>query len=244
MNFDFLISIFFPPQCLRCAKGLARGALCDECRGEVPLAHSFFCGACRRPLAKSTSPGTAPPKDFDLLAGRSSCHPDFPYLLGAASRYHERTVTSLVRALKFHRVKAAAEPLASFIIQYLSSLDEDISGHLLIPIPLSKKRLRERGFNQADLIAREIAGHHHLPLDPAALARVKHSPPQSEASSLAERVAQLRGCFMVSDPRTIEGRHILLIDDVVTSGATFLEASRALRGAGAASVTAVAVAQG
>lgn len=247
MNFDFLISLFFPPQCLRCARGLERGALCGECQERIPIAQSFFCGACRRPLTAVTdAAGTAAdlPGDHFLRTGKSPCHPEFPYLLGAASRYHDRTITALVRALKFHRIRAAAEPLALIIAEYISSISSATAGHLIIPIPLSEKRRRERGFNQAELIAEQLAERFSLPLDRGSLARTKNTPPQSETSSLAERMAHMRGCFSVQNPATIADKRILLVDDVVTSGATFLEAARALREAGAETVVALAAAQG
>ena len=115
-----------------------------------------------------------------------------------------------------------------------------------MPIPLSRRRFRARGFNQAEFLARPIADFLELPLDTTTFTRIRHTKPQTETESAAERRENLRGCFAVLDTgnsRAVRGKNILLVDDVTTTGTTFLEAARTLKAAGAGTVYALAAAK-
>lgn len=226
MNFDFIISIMFPRCCMGCGILLRKGVLCEPCAAAVSVPRAFFCPQC----------GSA----------RGSCHPDVFYHLGAAGSYANPVLKALIHSLKFRGRKAAAEPLALLLARYAASSPASLAafaGHTVVPVPLSRKRLRARGFNQAELIARRFASQLSLPIATRLLARVKHAKPQSETKNLVERKNNIRGCFSVSDPAAAAGKCFILIDDVTTSGATFLEAARALKDAHAARVFALAVAQ-
>ncbi|MGC9598808.1 MAG: ComF family protein [Minisyncoccia bacterium] len=232
MSFDFLVSLFFPRRCLACGKTLRAGALCPACRGKITTARTFFCGRCGSPL-----PG---PKLHDP---RRTCHPDFPYVLGAAGSYKDETLRALVHALKFRGVRAAAEPLASIMAEYALPFKTDLLRYVAMPIPLSRERFRIRGFNQSERIATRFAEYFGLPVATKCLVRIKHAKPQSETTSVAERRENIRGCFAVADAAAACGKNVLLVDDVSTSGATFLEAARALKDAHAADIIALAAAK-
>jgi ComF family protein len=163
--------------------------------------------------------------------------------LGAATSYENPAIQSLVQALKFRRVKRAAHPLAGILIEYIASLGIIFDNSLVIPVPLSKPRLKGRGFNQAELIACPIAQAYGLTLNTGELIRARHAKPQSEMRNVAERRENIRGAFAVTPSTVIRGKKIVLIDDVTTSGATFLEAARALKAAGAGRIIALAVAK-
>jgi ComF family protein len=116
---------------------------------------------------------------------------------------------------------------------------------LLIPVPLHPKRLRERGFNQSERIAAALL--RHLPesgitLAPATLVRTRSTKSQAHTQSSHERIANMLGAFSVPDPAQVFNRHVILIDDVVTTGATLFAAREALLDAGASDVLCVAVA--
>jgi competence protein ComFC len=228
MNFGFLSAVFFPCRCASCGKKLREGALCASCRGAIMIARTLFCGDCQKAV-----PADAP----------SYCHPSFPYLLGAAGNYENRALKELIHALKFRNIRGAAEPLAEILVRYASAFPFPFAGHTVVPIPLSKRRLRVRGFNQSEEIASRFTRHFSLPLETTWLVRVKHAKPQSETENLAERRENIRGCFAVAAPGAVRGRTIILIDDVTTSGATFLEAATVLRAAGAEKIYALAVAR-
>lgn len=173
-----------------------------------------------------------------------ACHPAFPHLLGAAGNYENPALGALIRALKFRGVKSAAEPLADILATYMLPFAAGFKNYLVVPIPLSRKRLCLRGFNQSEFLAKRFAERFALPLETGHLVRVKHAKPQSETKSAAERRKNIRGCFAVTAGTEIfRGKNIILVDDVSTSGATFLEAAQALRSAGAANLCALAAAK-
>lgn len=212
--------IIFPPRCAHCLRILPAGALCAACRAQIKIKDSYFCGSCR---------ARAPAK--------SVCHPSFPYLLAAAADY-KGPVESLVKTLKFGGVRDAAAEIADLMAQYLNLLAVP-PDMFLVPVSLSSRRQRERGFNQAELIALELAGFLHLPLLPEALIRVRHTAPQAKTSSIKERVQNVDLAFR-AEPELVGGKRIFLIDDVVTSGSTLLAAASALRSAGALKVIGLA----
>lgn len=229
MNFDFLISLFFPRRCLACGAGIPDGALCATCERSLTRApaRTLFCGECRA----------------RLFGDKKRCHPDFPYILGAPGDYENAPLRSLVHALKFRGMRSAATPLAALMIDYMVSLGTILHGCTVIPIPLSGARRHARGFNQSELIAQPLTKAFRLPFMTRTLIRTRNTKPQSETRTLAERRENLRGCFAVRGPEHLCGKTIILIDDVVTSGTTFLEAAKALRAVGAEKIYALAAAK-
>ena len=109
-----------------------------------------------------------------------------------------------------------------------------ISVDAVVPVPLHPKRLRERGYNQAELLAREVAKTLDLPMEANAVERVSHGPPQARSRALEERGASVQGAFEAR--ARVDGRRILLVDDVCTTGATLDACAQALKAGGAACV--------
>jgi ComF family protein len=233
MLFELLTNILFPPVCIVCERSIGHGVICETCFSTIEIRNGLMCGECHLPLAATGSPV-------------SQCHPDSLFILGAATSYEDKSAQSLIHHLKFKSVRAAAEPLGELLYNY-ASRHLDLADYVAMPIPLSRRRARSRGYNQAELIARHFAVRIGLPIEVNALVRAKHMKPQSGTTSEAERKENIRGAFAVRDTpaarAAIAGRHILLIDDVSTSGSTFLEASRMLKLAGAKKIIALAVAK-
>ncbi len=229
MDFEAFLSIFFPRTCVLCAHWTIKDAICGPCERamRITVARTLFCGSCHA----------------RLFGGKNLCHPDFPYLLGAAGRYENTALRPLVHALKFRNVRKAARPLAALMCEYVDSLGALFQDAVVVPIPLSRRRLRERGFNQSELIARPLAAHLKLPLDTNSFLRIRHTKPQSETKSAAERRENLRGCFAVRNQSAFSGKNVVLVDDVATTGSTFLEAARTLKRAGTGTIFALAAAQ-
>lgn len=227
MNLDFLSDMLFPPACLGCSQPLSSGVLCAQCQDNIEIYKTLFCGSCAARLP-------------DL---KKICHKDTQYILGTASRYDDMPVQKLIHTLKFYGVRDAAVPLSDILIKYIARMELDLQGFTVIPIPLSIKRRRGRGFNQSALIAGYVAKYFSLPFEEHILTRITHNKPQSETNDLAERKENIHGCFSVPDPQLLAGKKILLIDDVTTSGTTFLEAARVLKASGAKKIIALAVAQ-
>jgi ComF family protein len=223
-----IINALFPPRCLGCNAILrAGGAACAACLANVPHHRTLFCGRCRSRLPD----------------GRKICHPAFPYRLGAAADYDTALVRALIHGLKFERIREAAIPLAECLNAYADELPLPRVNLIAVPIPLGRRRERERGFNQAGLIGAAFAAHRRCPLLDDVLIRTRDTDPQSARERLEDRWGNVRGCFTVARPEPIAKRTVVLIDDVTTSGATFFEAATVLKRAGARSVIALAVAK-
>ena len=126
-----------------------------------------------------------------------------------------------------------AAPLAQLLRDYI--IASPLPGEVLVPVPLHKKRLRERGYNQSSLLARELGRLISLPVADDCLIRQKHALPQARTSNIDERKRNVADAFVCRD-YGLQDRQILLVDDVSTSGATLDACAAALKAAGAASV--------
>lgn len=238
MNFNFLVDALFPRRCLRCHTSIKNGIICKNCHAGIALNASLFCGKCRARIPRTACPKIGAQTKYDIS---KICHKDFPYLLGAAASYGDETMKTLIHCLKFRGIPGAAEPLAEVIEQYLSELRIDLANYSIVPIPLSPKRQRERGFNQSELIGMTLAKRLHVPLENKILVRTRHTAPQSATENATERKTNVRGCFMASND-SLYGKNIIILDDVTTSGATFFEAALAAKRAGAKKIIALAAA--
>lgn len=215
----------FPVKCAGCGKEDERELLCRECLGEIKINQTLFCGKCRARLPEN----------------QKICHKDFPYILGMAADYDDKNVSELISGLKFKFWEEAARPLGKILIKYAENLPLKWKEALIVPVPLSKKRERERGFNQSEILAEILARNFGCGLDVDNLERTKNAKPQSEMD-FYRRKENVRGVFAVKGKNPFSNRKIILVDDVVTSGATLFEATIALKNAGVKSVVAIAVA--
>lgn len=150
---------------------------------------------------------------------------------------------SVIHALKYNRVHPAARRMGSMLAQAIATLAAEAPTEMLVvPIPLHRTRQAERGFNQARLLAahaiKALRTSHpewRLTLAPAALMRLRATESQASLTP-RERRNNVRGAFSVSDAAMVSGRHILLVDDILTTGATARAAAQVLKRAGAATV--------
>jgi len=180
--------------------------------------------------------GPAPPAVSPCATCRTTT-PRYDYARSAA--IYEAPLREALHALKFAGRRALAGPLGDLAAeQCVASLPDGIEA--LIPVPLARERERERGFNQATLLARRIGRRLDVPTRPRWLARIRATRPQSDLSA-AERRANVRGAFGASD--RVAGRHVLLVDDILTTGATLDACARALQNAGAQRVGVLTVAR-
>jgi competence protein ComFC len=138
-----------------------------------------------------------------------------------------------IHELKYRNLRAIASPLAELLYEYLMS--HPVPGGVLVPVPLHRKRWRERGYNQSSLLAQELGRLAGLPVVDDCLVRRRYAPPQARTGSVSERQSNVAAAFACGDGR-LEGKQVLLIDDVFTSGATLNACAGALKSAGADSV--------
>lgn len=221
--------LIFPPHCPGCGGALAEGSaegLCAECRGDLPRLQTAWCARCGAALATAA-------------ASCTGCRGDSAIDALVHATAYAGTARRLVQRFKYEADFAAGRLLARLLAECVRT---GLPGgaDLLVPVPLHRRRLGARGFNQAALLARACGRQLGLPVDVAALRRVRRTRALAGLHP-EERVAEVAGAFTVRRPGAVAGRRVLLVDDVLTTGATAEGCCRALREAGAA-WTAVAVA--
>jgi ComF family protein len=219
------LDLLYPPRCVLCRRGGA--FVCPSCVASLPEADGARCPRCWLPLhAWQTCRACA---EFPLAFTR----------LRAAFRY-EGEVRRLLHAFKFAYQSCLGAPLAALV---LANADRAaLATDVIVPVPLTGARLRERGFNQAELLAREIGRALDLPVKDS-LSRRGHGRHNARAASREERLANVRGVFSVSKREAIPGRRVLLVDDLATTGATLDACARALLEAGAGEISAITLAR-
>ena len=209
----------FAPRCLLCTEpGLSGQNLCAECRGALPW-NDRACLHCAIPLPAPGACGECLQQPPPLAETHAAFLYGFP-------------LDRLVPRLKFHNDLAAGRLLAQWMAPAFAGCERPGA---LVPVPLHRTRLRERGYDQALELARPLARRLRLPLRTDLLARVRHTPAQSELDAAARR-RNLQGAFRVA--RGPLPAHVVLFDDVMTTGATLHAAAIALRTAGVARVDA------
>ncbi|OGI70034.1 hypothetical protein A3A09_02000 [Candidatus Nomurabacteria bacterium RIFCSPLOWO2_01_FULL_42_20] len=165
--------------------------------------------------------------------------------------YDNKIIKRAIWLLKYSGRHILAKELARPLYEHvLAELEErrtfeNFKNPILAPIPLSSKRLRERGYNQSELLVKELAridGGRNFDVCFSALKKVRETPPQARIKNRSERLKNLKGCFAVRNKERVLGRNIVLVDDISTTGATLREARRTLKSAGAKKVIAITLA--
>lgn len=224
------VSVLFPPTCILCgAPGRETLDLCRSCHTDLPR-NRHHCRRCALPL-----PATAP---AGSLCGACQRRPP-PYDRCIAPFRYEGTLPHLVTGLKFRARMNYARLLGALLTAGLEEAAAELP-ELVIPVPLHPTRQRERGFNQALEIARVPARHFGIPLDTRHCRRQQATAPQSGLEA-KERRRNIRGAFAVTGGLT--ARHLVLLDDVVTTGSTVAELAGMLKRAGVERVDVWAVAK-
>jgi ComF family protein len=213
-------ALIYPPTCVLCgAPGDDGLDLCLGCHQELPVIGPC-CPRCALPLPASA---TAPYGPCGACQQRpppfSVCH--------AAFRY-EDPLPALVHGLKFRDRFNLIRLLGSLLARALPA-DAAMRPDAIVPVPLHPRRLRERGYNQSLELAKVVGAARGVPVDPGCCARVRATPPQV-ALDQKERLRNLRGAFQARE--VLSGRHLAILDDVVTTGSTVTELAHALQHAG------------
>ncbi len=240
--FGQLIDIIYPPRCAICNRFLWRGPLVRE-----PLS-PFFCPDCLagfHPLASPMCPICSQP--FSTAEGEDhvceEClrrRPSYEALW--ACYCYEGAVLEGIQRLKYGKKGLLADALGPILARFAAERITQSRGHLIMPVPLHPRRLRERGFNQSLVLARHVAKTLRMDLDFSCLRRIRYTLPQASLAK-KDRHHNVRGAFEVRDPGRIKGKSLIIVDDVVTTGSTLNECARVLKRYGAAEVFGLSLAR-
>ena len=212
------LNLLFPKWCVGC--GREGDFICSSCRRSIPHIMPPLCPRCGKPQPS----GILCPGCINWRAEIDGIRSPFQF---------DGIMRQAIHQLKYKNLRALVESLAALLDDYL--ITNPIPAEVLVPVPLHRKRLRERGYNQSSLLARELGKLLNLPVVDDCLIRQRHAPPQARTSTIEERRDNVAGAFTCQDHR-LRDKQALLIDDVSTSGATLDACAAALKAGGATSV--------
>lgn len=216
------IDLLFSPVCPLCEKDMAGAVFCKAC--DAALASSRITGAtcivCGAPFAAKTGQAHT--------CGECLIEPP-PFVRARSAFIYDGAVLDAVHAFKYNGRVQLAAGLGRLAV---GAVSPDTAPEVVLPVPLHLKRLRERGFNQSLLIAREVAAALNVAVDYRSLRRTRHTEKQTGFSA-AERRKNVIGAFKVARPERVRGKSVLLVDDVFTTGTTVRECAKVLKAAGA-----------
>jgi ComF family protein len=229
--YDSVLTLVYPQACAVCGDSVESrhdGVACAQCWAVVPLpddgiAQCWKCGARNRT-------GVVTDARESIRCGLCD---DFAFTAARACGTYEGALRGSVLALKREPVVARQLVARLHHALQLSPIDR---AELIMPVPLHPDRERERGFNQATVLARALADESRLPLDEHSLVRQVHTERHRAGMDARARRESVAGAFEVRHSKLISGRCVLLVDDVFTTGATVSECARVLRDSGAADV--------
>ncbi len=231
------MDMLFSRTCEGCGKDLAEegGALCWDCQAEVKRVQVPFCERCGDPVAGAIS------GPFEC----AWCHKEAPAFDWARSAVrYEGVAKECVRRFKYNAGIWLQEELVGWLVALWRTCPESVQrADFVASVPLYPKRERERGYNQAALLGDGLACRTGIPFRRNLLWRKKATATQTHLTA-AQRAHNVKGVFLVPWPDRVHGAKIVLVDDVMTTGATVNECARALKTAGAASVMVLTVARG
>jgi competence protein ComFC len=187
---------------------------------------SFFCDTCRQNT----------PKPYEQLEG----------WIHSLFRYRHKTVRDVIWLLKYRNGHAVAKDLAPYMYdEIIELLTEKMTGDskiLLIPIPMTAKKKRARGFNQSEILAKEIWKQNKgFFTYTEALKKTRETTPQAKITNKAKRLQNMRGVFSCKNKSLVAGRTVVLVDDITTTGATLKEARKALKQSGVKKIFAITI---
>ena len=239
------VDLVFPPFCPICAERLGparRDPLCGRCWEGLERITAPGCARCGLPFGEFAG-DARPAGGADRSGGTcGACrrHPPAFAYARAAAHYGDHAREAL-HAFKFGGRRALAVPLGDLLAELGPALPLE-AVDVIVPVPLHPRRERERGFNQSWLLARRVAAAWRVTARADVLTRRVATAPQTALGAEARRL-NVGGAFRVRRPELVAGRHVVLVDDIMTTGATAGACARALRDAGAAIVGVVTVAR-
>jgi competence protein ComFC len=227
---DDILDFVYPQSCPICQRPLAREEreICRECWESLARLPAPFCPYCKcfledsMTLRNHSCPCLSPPENKKIMAVRS---------LGTFDDYYQK----LIHRFKYQKKVPLGKHLAQGLGEVLSRENEFADCDLIIPVPLHPARRRERGFNQSEILAEGIYQVSGIPIGKNILTRRKNTKDQTYLNA-QQRAENVKDAFAVSQLESIDGKSVILVDDVITTGATLNECAEVLLQAGAKTV--------
>ena len=226
------LDIIFPRKCILCDSPHDGDAetICPNCMDKISFIKDPACARCGIPF-EVTYPIE---ESLNYLCGRCRSSPPLFDRALSVCQYDE-TARDIISAYKYHNKPYIGKDLVSIILKFLDEKITELSSELIIHVPLHIKRLKERGYDQAYILSEGIGIRHGIPVSYGNLIRTRYTAPQVSLSG-SERMENVKGAFLITDPSELKDKSILLIDDVFTTGATIKESVKVIKRAGAGKV--------
>lgn len=226
---DGLASVLFAAPCRICDQTLTNASripICEGCLAGFKRIVDSMCQCCGRPFVSAAAAESVQPLC-------RLCRVNF-YAFDRARSFatYDDALSEAIVLLKYEQVTRLGSWFADRLAEIVFQAAEDWKADIVVPVPLHVERQRERGYNQAELIARPLAKRLNLKLDPRLLVRTKPRPAQLVLSR-TEHWKSVRGAYATREGRKVDNLRVLLVDDVLTTGATLDACARALKRAGA-----------
>jgi len=234
-----IVDMLYPPCCPSCRQvdsAARKDQICEACESRCSTIKAPFCGTCGTPfdgaVADHFTCGNCRDLSFAFDSARAPLRNDGP-------------IRDMVHRFKYSGHRYLRLPLVSMMHGLIAELDEPERARLVVPVPLHPQRKRERGYNQSTQLARELS-RHHPPLELAQLLRRTRMTETQTHLSRDQRLQNLKGAFALTraGKRQVQGAHVLLIDDVLTTGATADACAQVLRHGGAREIIVLTAARG
>jgi competence protein ComFC len=236
---DAIVSVLFPGGCRICDMLLTRASrvpICEKCLASFEAPLEKKCEVCGQPHAGMTA------AEEEELVCRACQQKTYAFDRARSFGIYDGPLVRAILLLKWERI----EPLGSWFAQRLGEIAERegelLAGDVVVPVPLHPDRERERGYNQAGLVSKPLARRLNLPHKSVLLMRTRPRP-NKQVLSLEERWESVRGAFATRPGRQVDNKRVVLVDDVMTTGATLDACARALLESGAKSVIGLTVAR-
>lgn len=233
--YNWFLDLVFPVRCIGCGK--FGNYICRGCLRTIPVKKNFECIGCKR---------NTPFGQTCYLCAKTN---SVDQLLIVAD-YNNPLVEKSLKFLKYRFISDLEWPLFVLVKNYLKwlTLDKKFNvfqiSPLLVPVPLHPRRLNWRGFNQSELLTKDIADTFQMEMTPDIIERTGNAVPQADIKEREERLKNLNGVFKIRKKGGLIGREIILIDDVCTTGATLNECAKVLKANGVLKVLALVIARG
>ena len=233
------LNLLLPPICPLCSSDALDGRFCRKCLDSIRLITGPICICCGRPFVSQEC-------ESHLCGECIKAGEKIAFSTARSVCIYEGALLDAIHIFKYNGKTSLSKPLIAIMAGAQHVFEKAgllFNSHdLVVPVPLHKKRLKERGFNQSLFLAKGLAGIYNLPVDYLNLKRIRATDPQVNLKG-EDRINNVRGAFAAEDRAVFKDKMVLLIDDVYTTGATVLECSRVLKRAGAKSVDVVTLAR-